>query len=349
MLKGRNGTSLSGDAAAYWEPLDKVMMTLMRGAEFHNELDMLFGPGSGTTITADIGVVATTPQVGGPVNWNAAPLIQLTRQSWAAGIWNQAGDGGNTAGGMLIDVYNSAGDTLVASNIPVQGVGDPSLCQVKLKAGGTGASNPAAGQRIVAAGALGKACVGVQGILQNTGTFANINAANQIIWRARQFSSGNAKLTRAKILGGVAKLFPNGAKNGLVAFANANTFADLAEETNDPTKSGGQWWENGAETRIQGATKLVYLSPVGKVEIRLHEYMKQGLMPCLEAENTVRVGASDITFRGADGNEGFFLELPNNAGSEIRCLSQQAPLIKLPWRSCIFTGIVNDNDDTSGS
>lgn len=347
MLKGRNGVSKDGNAAAYWEPLDKVMKTLMWGAEFHTELDLMFGPGSGATLTGDIGVVATVPQIGGPVNWNAAPLLQLTHGSWAPGIWINAGDGGNSSGGMLVDVYNSAGDTLVASNIPVQGVGDPALCQIKLKAGGTGATNPVAGQRLVPAGSLGKACVGVQGILQNVGTFANINAATNVIWRARQFSAGNAALTRAKILQLCAKLFPNGAKRGLRGFVNAHTFAQLAEETNDPSKSGGQWFENGAETRVQGATKLEYLSPVGKVEITLHEYQKQGLAFFLEPENTVRVGASDITFRGADGSEGFFLELANNAGSEIRCIAQQAPLIKVPYRSAIVTGIVNDGDDKS--
>jgi hypothetical protein len=345
MLKGRNGVSKDGDAAAYWEPLDKVMMTLMRGAEFHNELDMMFGPGSGATLQGDIGAVFQTDS--GATLWNAGVTVRVSRATWAPGLWINAGDGGNTAGGMLVDVYNSAGTATVATNIPVQGVADPSLCQVTFKAGGTSAVAPVAGHRIVPAGALGKACVGVQGILQNVGTFANINAATNVIWRSRQIAAGG-QLTRAKILQICAKLFPNGAKKGLVGFICAQTFADLAEETNNPSSSGGQWFENGAETRIQGATKLEYLSPVGKVELRLHEYQKQSQAFFLEPENTVRVGASDITFRGADGNEGFFLELPNNAGSEVRCLSQQAPLIKIPFRSAIVTGIANTGDDTGG-
>ena len=77
--------------------------------------------------------------------------------------------------------------------------------------------------------------------------------------------------------------------------------------------------------------------------------MKQGAMFFLEPDMSVRVGASDINFRGADGRGELFLELPNNAGSELRCISQQAPLLLQPYRNAIATGIVNTGDDTSGS
>jgi len=341
MLKGRNGASKSGDAAAYWEPLDLVMMTLLRGAEHYNEIACMFGPGSGSTIACDIGEVASFT---GGTEWNDGVTVRLTAASWAPGLWNNAGNGGNTSGGMLVDIVVAAGTSVVASGVNVVGVGDPALCEVTFGTAAGGGVAVAAGQRLIPHGWYQKACLGVQGILQNVGTFANINAANNIIWRSRQFNAGGP-LTRAKILAMCAKLFANGAKNGLVGFVNAHTFADLAEETNVPTASGGQWFENGAETRVQGATKLTYLSPVGKVEIRLHEYQKQSVSFFLEPENTVRIGASDITFRGADGSEGFFLELPNNAGSEIRVLSQQAPLIRVPYRSAIVTGIVNSNQD----
>jgi hypothetical protein len=344
-LKASNGVSKDGQSAAYWEPMDKVMMTMMRGIDHYTEIAMMFGPGSGATILSDIGELAANPQPTGALNWNAGPLIALTALSWAPGIWNNSGDGGNVAGGMLIDVMNSAGTATVATNIPVQSIGDPALCRIQLKAGGTGASLPVAGQRIIPAGWFGKGCAGVQGWLQNTGTLANINAATNWFWRARQFSAGNAKMTRAKVLQICAKLFPNGAKNGLVSFCNAHTFADLAEETSTPAQSGGQWFENGAETRIQGAANLQYISPVGKVEVRVHEYMKQGFQFFLEPGSTVRIGAADTTIRGSNGSEGFFLELPNNAGSEMRVTSQQAPFMKFPARSALAFNIVSDGQD----
>lgn len=349
MLKGRNGASKDGNAAAYWEPLDKVMMTLLRGAEHYNEIAMMFGCGSGATIGADIGVIATTPVGAGTgPNYGSAthPLVQLTRASWAPGLWNNAGNGGNSSGGMLVDIMNAAGTATIETNVAVEGVGDPALCQVQMFKSGSAVA-VAATHRILPAGWFQKACLGVQGILQNVGTFAGISAATNNIWRARQFNAGAAAMTRARVLQIAAKLFPNGLKRGLVAFCSAQTFADLAEEPHALTR-----WDStsGAiETKIQGSTKLEYISPAGRIEVRVHEYQKQGVMFFLEPDQTVRVGASDITFRGADGNEGFFLELPNNAGSEVRVLSQQAPLIKVPYRSAIAFNIANSGDDTSGS
>jgi hypothetical protein len=351
MLKASNGVSKDGQAAAYWAPLDKVMMTMLRGIDHYTEIAMLFGCGSGATILSDIGVVATTAVGAGTgPNYGSAthPLVQLTAQSWAAGLWNNAGNGGNSSGGMLVDIMNAAGTATVETGVAIEGVGDPALCQVQMFKTGSAVA-VTTGTRIVPAGWFQKSCAGVQGWLQNTGTLANISAATNVFWRPRQFSAGNAAMTRSKVLQICAKLFPNGATKGLVAFANAHTFADLAEETSVPTSAGGQWFENGAETRVQGATKLEYLSPVGKVEVRLHEYQKQGVMFFLEPGNTVRIGAADTTVRGAQGGEGFFLELPNNAGSEVRCTSQQAPFIRYPYRCAIATNITSTGQDTSGS
>jgi len=75
--------------------------------------------------------------------------------------------------------------------------------------------------------------------------------------------------------------------------------------------------------------------------------MKQGEMWLLEPETSMRIGASDITFRGANGNEGFFLELTNNAGSEIRAMAQQAALLTVPYHNALVTGIKSPNADIS--
>jgi hypothetical protein len=349
MLKGNNGASKSGDSAAYWQPFDYIMMTLLRGAEHYNELALMYGPGPGATIASDIGVIATTAVFAGTgPNFGSAthPIVQITRASWASGLWNNSGSGGNATGGMLVDILNAAGTATVETNVQVEGVVDPQLCQVQMFKTGSAVA-VAAGQRILPAGWYNKCCLGTQGILQNTGTFAGISAATNPIWRARQFPIAGA-MTRARVLQIAAKLFPNGLKKGLVAFANSQTFADLAEETHTLTRwneSSGQ----GVETKVQGTTKLTYISPVGQIEVRVHEFMKQGAMFFLEPDMSVRVGASDINFRGADGRGELFLELPNNAGSELRCISQQAPLLLQPYRNAIATGITNTGDDTSGS
>lgn len=348
MLKARNGVSLQGDAAAYWDPLDKVMMTTLRSMELYNELMLMYGAGPTTTAASNIGVIATTPVFAGTgPNYNSGthPIVQLTQASWAAGIWNNAGSGGGANSGMLVDIYQSDGTTLRAANIQVEGVVDPSKCQVQM----TGASAAAvtATDIIVPAGWVNTTSVGMGGILRNTGTFANINAATNPFWRCRSIDLANSAMTTSKFLAITAKLMSNGGKNGLTAWCNPIVFSDLVDATVNNTRWNNSMGDNSV--KMQGAETLEFMTAVGTCTLKRQEYMKQGEMWLLEPETSMRIGASDITFRGANGNEGFFLELTGNAGSEIRAMSQQAALLTVPYHNAIVTGILSPNADTSGS
>jgi hypothetical protein len=349
MLKARNGTSLDGNAAAYWDPMDKVMMTTLRAMELYNELMLMYGPGSTTTGVSSLGVIATAPVFAGTgPNYNSGthPIVQLTSQSWAAGIWNNAGSGGGATSGMLVDIYQADLTTLRAANIQVEGVVDPSLCQVQMT--GTSASAVTATDVIVPAGWINTTSVGVGGILRNTGTFANISATTNPFWRSRVLSAGNSTMSAAKFLAITSKLMSNGGDKGLTAWCNPIVFNDLVGETLNSTR-----WINGQngdnKAKMQGADTIEFMTAVGACALKRHPYMKQGEMWLLEPETCMRIGASDITFRGANGNEGFFLELTGNAGSEIRAMSQQAALLTVPWHNAIITNIQSANADTSGS
>lgn len=347
MLKARNGVSLQGDAAAYWDPMDKVMMTTLRSMEYYNELMLMHGPGSTTTGLASIGTIATTPVLGGTgPNYNSAthPIVQLTAASWAAGIWNNAGSGGGASSGMLVDIYQADLTSLRAANIQIEGVVDPSLCQVQMTGGSAAAVT--ATDVIVPAGWINTTSVGIGGILRNTGTFANINANINPFWRPRVLNSAGA-MTASKFISVCSKLMNNGGKKGLTAWCNPAVFSDLVSETINSTRWNNSMGDNKVKT--QGADTLDFITAVGTCTLKRHPYMKQGEMWLLEPETSMRIGASDITFRGANGNEGFFLELTSNAGSEIRAMSQQAALLTVPWHNALIQGITSINFDTSGS
>ena len=349
MLKARNGTSLQGDAAAYWDPMDKVMMTTLRGMEFYNELMLMWGPGPNATGLSSIGTIATTVTANGVTTWNNAthPIINITQNTWAAGIWQNAGSGGGATSGMLVDVYQSDLTTLRIANVQVEGVVDPSLCQVQMTGGS--ATTITAGDVFVPKGWVGTSSVGVGGILRNTGTFANINANINPFWRARSIDLANSAMTSSKLFAITAKLMSNtstqGEENGLVGFCNPIVFSDLVDATVNNTR-----WINSAEgqsnkVKTQGADTLEFITAVGSCKLQRHPYMKQGEMWFLEPNTCMRIGASDITFRGANGNEGFFLELSGNAGSEIRAMSQQAALLTTPFHCGLVTGIRSANND----
>lgn len=349
MLKARNGVSLDGNAAAYWDPLDKVMMTTLRGMEYYNELMLMYGPGPSTTMVSGctLGVIATVPVLGGTgPNYGSGthPIVQLTHASWAQGIWNAAGSGGGASSGMLVDIFASDLVTSIETNVQIEGVVDASKCQVQMFKTGS-ATAVAAGHVVVPAGFNNKTSTGVAGILRNTGTFANISAATNPFWRARTTDLANTAMSASKLLAFTAKLLYNGGENGLTAWCNPVTFSELVDGTLSLTR-----WNNDRgpnEVKMQGADTLQFMTAVGTCTLKRHPFMKQGEMWFLENETAVRVGASDITFRGANGNEGFFLELASNAGSEIRAMSQQGALLTVPWHCGLITGIKNTNGDIS--
>lgn len=348
MLKARNGVSLDGNAAAYWDPMDKVMMTTMRSMEHYNELMLMFGCGTGTTILSDIGVIATTP---GPVvsgtgpNFGSAthPIVLLTAASWAAGIWNNMGGGGQLTSGALVDIYQSNGTTAREVDVIVEGIADPSKCQVQMFKSGSAVA-VTAGDRIVPKGWLANSSAGVEGILRNTGVFANISAALNPFWRVRTVNLGATAITASKFINYCSKLMPNGGNGSLTAFTGPGLFADLVGDTIGNTRWNNSMGDN--KVKMQGSDVLQFMTATGVVTLKKHEYMKQSDIWILMDEEAIRVGASDITFRGANGNEGFFLELTNNAGSEIRAISQQAALLTCPYHNLFLTNIAPAFPDT---
>lgn len=347
MLRARNGVSQGGGgaAAAYFKPLDLKVKGLMRSSTLYRELWLAYGPGTGSTIASDIGQLATSGFLvsGGP-NWNQTPRVKLKTQSWIPGMWNLMKNA-------KLEVLNAAGTALVGSAgqfVQVDSIPDPTLTDVTILAGATITAAVAAQQRFLPFGWYQKCCVGLEGILNNTGSLFGINAANYTFWRAGAKNIGGA-LTRAKILGIASTLFPNGLDQGATLFVGSAQFADLAEETmiigSGATTSAVQMFTGNGEqtTKRIGTNKLIYVSPVGEIEVRLYKLMKQGEAFFFGNGLVKRGGAADVTFRG-DGNQYFLQELGTQAGYQIRCVSNQAVFIETPYQCAILTGITSTND-----
>lgn len=350
LMRGNNGASKDGNAPAYWKPIDKLVKNLQLGMEYYTELALMYGPGTGATIVDDIGVVATTPVAGGSATTyggGTGPVVQLTAATWAPGIWNNAGNGGTSGSGMLVDILNSAGTSVLETNVEILGVVDPSLCQVKMLGGTPGSTTVAAGHRIVPAGWYQNQSIGIGGILRNTGTFAGISAANNAFWRARQ-NTVSGPLTAAKLLIYCAKMQAAGVKNGLWGVIQALQFADLVNETTSLTRWNAASDGKTGDVKVFGAETIEFMSACGPVTLINHEFQKQGQSFFLTKKEAVRVGACDITMKGVDDGR-IILEIPNQTGSEIRSMAQQAPLLKVPAHNLLTLAITPTGQDTSGS
>jgi hypothetical protein len=341
MLRGRNGANKGpgGSGGAYWQPFDLKIELMMKSMELYRELALLYGPGTGTSIAGSIGTLDSTPITpGGGANLGVASngvTARISAASWAPGIWNNMR-------GALVDIIDAAGTNVKAVDVVVMGVPDASKNQVFLFKSGS-SYIPLAGEQLVPKGwagttvaaVSGRSCVGLQGILQNTGLLFGINALNYPFWNSLRFTSSGA-MSRAKILSVASRMFPNGLTSGLTFFVSSAIFSDLAEEADALQR----YTANTDEVKRQGAGTLEYISPAGICKVRLHKYMKQGMWMAFGDGLVKRVGASDVTFRGDNGNDWFFLELPSNAGYQLRAISNQAPVIKIPYQCAICVDAV---------
>lgn len=326
-----NGASDGGDSGgSYFDGVDAKVVALAKGAEFYREVALHYGPGSATAAAANIGIVSTIVSgtnlgAGGPI------VCDLTKASWSAGLWNLMVGG-------LVDIYETDGTTLVESDVSVTAV-NTSLNRVTLAKSGV-TTDVDATDKILPRSSKGKACYGVQAILENAGDMFEISAATYPQWKALSFSAGGA-MDRAKIMQLAARLQQNGLKSGGKLFVNANTFADLAEEANELQRFVGN--ERGSVT-FQGQENLAYKTPAGVIEVAVDMIMKQSIAFMIAKGVGKRVGSTDNTFRTQGSREWFFQELEGKAGAQLQCFSNQAPLLEIPYWCAEVTGLVNSGD-----
>ena len=334
IARSQNGAGPGNAGGAFWKAMDQKVEALMLSGVLYRELDILYGCGTAAAAAANLGAVSAS--ISG-ANLAAPQVVTITRATWAPGIWNQLKNA-------LVDVYQSDGTTLRENNVTVTSLTTPSQNRITLtKVGST--ATVAAGDVIVVAGARTKSCYGVQAILENTGTLFNISASVNASWRAQTFSAGSATLTRAKIGQFASRMFPYGLTDGGTLFVSGATFADLAEEADALVR----WTDsNSSGVKRQGDNVIEYRSPIGLIKVALHRYMKQSIAPFIANGVLKRVGSTDLAFQLEGTNDKFYLELPSNAGAQIRLYSHQAPVIEIPAHCGLITAISN-NGDTSPS
>lgn len=339
MLRTRNGTGDKRNGNAFKESFELKTKMLMEQGEFYNEVAMHYGPGTAATIADDIGVLDNTNATG--ATFNAGITISVSITSWAPGIWARMTNA-------LVDVFDSTGATLIANNVTVSainpdykntGLKTPSLTLTSTTTGNQQTTvgpttAPAAlnGARLVPAGWAQNSCIGVVSRCKNTGIQDGINAALYQVWKPVQVTT-TGTLTRIKLKSLAARMFPTGIRKGGKLWVAAPVFADLEEEMT----SQNHYWPKGELEQV-GTNTIVYKSPCGPITIMLDPMMKYGTAVFWGAEaKAVRVGSSPLTFRGK-GDEWFFLELPSNAGSEIRCMANQTPFFYEPNKTAVITG-----------
>jgi hypothetical protein len=189
--------------------------------------------------------------------------------------------------------------------------------------------------------------LGLDAIVTATGTLFNIATGTYQLFGGNSYAVGGA-LTVTKVLDGMLPSIGKGLMDDVVFLCSNKAFQGLLNPTIDPiaqaastnAKVGALVNHNRSDSMVFGADNIQIRGYQGKIDIIPHLFVKDGEAFAFPKKMLKRVGATDITFNtpGSKGGE-FFLQLPSNAGYELRAYANQAMFSPCPGRLTKYTGI----------
>lgn len=334
--------SLNGSDASYNDIMSLKMKALGKGASLYRDLALAYGPGAGSVLGANIGVVKTTAGAALNADLTNGVSIFLTKASYIRGLWPSMRNA-------YVDIYQSDGTTLRSSNVRVIGVPNQRKTAVTFVASsqtGYVSSAPTATVQandiIVPAGWKGQSCIGLETIMRTqTGTLFTVNMATITPFRTPLFDAANGPLTLQLIREWAALIADNGSTQGGQLMTSGSAFAALANEysaKNRDTSSGG--------VKKQGESKLIFETPAGNIDVVVWDLAKQGAaMYIANSARAYRVGSTDNTMRPIKGlNEGFLTPLIDQPGLQSSIYSNQAPFCENGWHNFYVENIASAGD-----
>lgn len=329
-IASKLGKTNSESSRAYKQAIGEMIEGLMLSGELRRELTLLYG--SGTTGLANLGVVdAVISAV------STTLVITLTRASFSNGIWRQLK-------GASFNFHTSGGTdhTATVGTTPMLLTGyDSATGRLTFSGHATDVAAVAAADVITFRGSRTTQCVGLQAIMENSGSLFGISAATYPQWKTNQYAVGGP-LTFDKLMEGLAAPSENGLDDGINVYLGHRAWTDLVTDEAALRRHMG----SDAVGKVKaGYSQLDFESGAGKLSLKKHKLMKQGIAMAIPVQHASRVGSTDLTFSvPGNKNEWFWRELDANFGSEIRLYSDQAVVLEKPDYAVLFTGITSTSD-----
>ena len=247
--------------------------------------------------------------------------VTLTAASWAPGIW-----GGSE--GAYIDLYSDAvaGTKRNTLDIYINSVDIATkTLNVQMVSGESGVL--AAGDVIFWKGAYGAEPIGLDKIVNNTGSLYGIDASVYSLWKSTVTGSMGA-LTLAKVLDLVDSAINKGLEGDVNVYMPSKAFTALANENNALRRQDSSYKSSKG---TNGTEALEFYHQSGTLKIKPSIYVKEGDVFVAPVEGGNRIGAIDVTFNtpGME-EEKMFHQLENSAGVGLRCLTHQALFFDKP-------------------
>jgi len=184
-------------------------------------------------------------------------------------------------------------------------------------------------------GTKGKDFLGIDKIITTSGTLFGIVNTTYTLFKGNEYTASGA-LSLSQIIAATENAVAQGLMEDVCAYVPISAWNTLAN-----TESGLRRYDSSYKNGIaeNGVQSLAFYGANGKIEIEPHPIVKAGEVFIIPKKQFIRVGATDVTFQtpGMDATE-IFLQLPSNAGYEVRAYADQALLCMAPAKCTKVTG-----------
>lgn len=274
----------------------------------------------------------------------SAVVITVTAATWAPGLW-QGMEGSRVS--VLVGSENFGPFSISSIDFDARTITVAAATEAKGQDAGSGTLSDIDSEATVSVFYFGsysvsaspafRDMIGLDKVITTSGSLFNINNSSYGLWKGNE-STVSGQLTIGKILAEISKPISKGLDEDVVALVHPDTWADLAtdiaalrsfDKSYDPMKG-----ENGVRS-------LVYHSQNGKIDIVSHSCVKAGECFIIPPKRFKRIGAIDVTFKTPGREEEIFFNLPDNAGYELRCYTDQALFPEAVAKCLKISGFTN--------
>ena len=264
----------------------------------------------------------------------------VDKSQWSTGLW--AGKAGAE-----LQFYKDDDTTLISSStdavFTISSI-DPVYKRIGLTGSSTGVTALIAvaksdftdgGIYVYFNGTKGKDFLGIDKIITTSGTLFGIVNTTYSLFKGNEYTASGT-LSLSQIISATENAVAQGLMEDVCAYVPISAWNTLAA-----TESGLRRYDSSYKNSIaeNGVQKLAFYGANGKIEIEPHPIVKAGEVFIIPKKQFIRVGATDVTFQtpGMDSTE-IFLQLPSNAGYEVRAYADQALLCMAPAKCTKVTG-----------
>lgn len=355
---GANGSSLG--AATFARATTTVTVTTANNHGLTTGDTVSFTDDSGNSVTLSTGVITVTGAktftatsgVSGTVAAGAActigPFVKssstvawyyVDRSQWSTGLW---------AGkvGAQLQFYQEDDSTLISSStdsIFTISTIDPVYKRLKISGTSTGVTalmavaeaNFDGGIRVYFNASKGMDFLGIDKIITTSGSLFGIDNSVYSLFKGNEYTTSGT-ISLSAIIAATENAVAQGLMEDVCAYVPISSWNSLVS-----TQSGLRMYDQSySNSKLENGTQsLAFYGANGKIEIEPHPIVKAGEIFIIPKKQFIRVGATDVTFQtpGMDSTE-IFLQLPSNAGYEVRAYADQALLCMAPAKCTKVTG-----------